>query len=251
MTELTQFLSITPWQLELLVLTALLVGFSKTGIGGVMMVVIPFMASAFGGKLSTGIILPMLIVGDVLAVAYYRQHADWSGIRRLLPWTIIGLVAGILVGNAIDDRQFTWLIAISVLICLVVLVLLELKSGKFHAPDGLWFYALIGLVAGFTTMIGNVAGPIFAVYLLAMQYPKQRFLGTSAWFFMIINLTKLPLQIFFWGNVTAHTAMIGVLMIPAILLGAVLGVVVIRRIPEKPFRWLVIGMTGLSILRLF
>ncbi len=251
MTDIVPLLGVEPWQLGLIVVSALLIGFSKTGIGGVAMIAIPILAAAFGGKMSTGIILPMLITGDILAVRYYHHHADWPGIRRLLPWTMLGLLTGILVGNLIDDRQFTLLIAASLLICLVVLVVLELRSGKIVTPDGLWFYALIGTVAGFTTMIGNVAGPIFAVYLLACRYDKQRFMGTSAWFFAVINAIKLPLQIFFWGNITTQTALISALMIPAILIGAVLGVMVIKRIPEKPFRWLVIGMTAVAIVRLF
>lgn len=251
MAELVQILGIDPWQFGLIVISALLIGFSKTGIGGVVMIAIPILALAFGGKVSTGIILPMLIAGDVLAVAYYHRHADWPGIRRLLPWTVLGLLAGILVGNLINDHQFTLLIAASVMICLAVLVILELRGGKVRSPDGVWFYALIGLIAGFTTMIGNVAGPIFSVYLLARRYEKQSFLGTSAWFFLLINLIKLPLQVFFWGNVTAQTGLIGAVMIPAILAGAVLGALVVRRIPEKPFRWLVIGMTAVAVVRLF
>jgi uncharacterized membrane protein YfcA len=251
MTELFASLGVEPWQFGLVVVSALLVGFSKTGIGGVLMVAIPVMATAFGGKTSTAIILPMLMTGDALAVGYYHRHADWPGIRRLLPWTVSGLLAGILVGNLIDDRQFTLLIAVSLLICLAVLVVLELRSGRIVVPNGLWFYALIGSVAGFTTMIGNVAGPIFAVYLLARRYEKQRFMGTSAWFFALVNLIKLPLQIFFWGNISVHTALLSALMIPSVLVGAAIGVVVIRRIPEKPFRWLVIGMTAVAIVRLF
>lgn len=251
MIEITRFLGVELWQLALIFASALLIGFSKTGIGGTLMIAIPFMATAFGGRMSTGIILPMLIFADFMAVKQYHRYADWPGIRRLLPWTLAGLIAGVLVGNLINDRQFTVLIAVSLLICLVILVVLELRSAKFQVPDQHWFFALIGLVAGFTTMIGNVAGPIFAVYLLARRYDKQTFLGTTAWFFMIINLIKLPLQIFFWGNVTPQTALIGVVMIPAILIGAMLGVAVIKRIPEKPFRWVVIGMTAVSIIRLF
>ena len=250
MIETTQFLGLGLGQLGLIFVSAVLIGFSKTGIGGTLMIAIPFMATAFGGRLSTGIILPMLIRADLMAVKQYHRYADWPGIRRLLPWTVTGLMAGVLVGNLINDRQFTLLIASSILICLVILVVLELRSSKFHVPEQLWFFALIGLIAGFTTMIGNVAGPIFAVYLLARRYEKQTFLGTTAWFFMIINLIKLPLQIVFWGNVTLQTGLIGVVMIPAIFVGAKLGVGVIKRIPEKPFRWVIIGMTAVSIIRL-
>ena len=249
-TQAAQLLGLEPWSLGLVIVTAVLIGFSKTGIGGVVMVVVPLMAATFGGKMSTGIILPMLITGDIFAVAYYHRHADWPGIRRLLPWVLAGLLLGLLVGNLIDDQQFTLLIAVSLLICLAILVAMELRAGQLRVPDGMWFYALIGIIAGLTTMIGNVAGPIFAVYLLARRFEKQGFLGTSAWFFMIINVTKLPLQIYFWGNITMQTALLSAVMIPAVLVGAVLGAMVIKRIPEKPFRWLVIGMTSVAIVRL-
>jgi len=249
-TQAAQLLGLEPWSLGLVIVTAVLIGFSKTGIGGVVMVVVPLMAATFGGKMSTGIILPMLITGDIFAVAYYHRHADWPGIRRLLPWVLAGLLLGLLVGNLIDDQQFTLLIAVSLLICLAILVAMELRAGQLRVPDGMWFYALIGIIAGLTTMIGNVAGPIFAVYLLARRFEKQGFLGTSAWFFMIINVTKLPLQIYFWGNITMQTALLSALMIPAVLVGAVLGAMVIKRIPEKPFRWLVIVMTAVAIVRL-
>ena len=244
------FGGIDAWQFAMIVTAALLVGFSKTGIGGVVMIVVPLLAAVFGGKASTGILLPMLIIGDVFAVAYYRRHGDWAGIRRLLPWTIAGLIAGILVGNLIDDQLFVLLIAVSVLACLCILVVLETRGSRVNPPDGTWFYALIGLIAGFCTMIGNVAGPIFAVYLLARRYDKQSFLGTSAWFFMVINVIKLPLQIFFWKNIGVQTLLMSATMIPAILVGAVIGVAVVRRVPEKPFRWLVIGMTFVAVIRL-
>ena len=239
------------WQFAMIVTAALLVGFSKTGIGGVVMIVVPLLAAVFGGKASTGILLPMLIIGDIFAVTYYHRHGDWAGIRRLLPWTIAGLIAGIGVGNLIDDRLFVLLIGVSVLVCLCILVVLETKGSRVHPPDGTWFFALIGLTAGFTTMIGNVAGPIFSVFLLVRRYGKQSFMGTSAWFFAIMNLIKLPLQIFVWQNITLHTGVLALTMVPAVLIGAVLGAMVIRRIPEKPFRWLVIVMTVLATVRLF
>ena len=251
MTDYLQFLGLDAWQFGLLVFCAMLVGFSKTGIGGMMMIAVPILAAVFGGKASTGIVLPMLIAGDVMAVAWYHRHADWSGIRRLLPWTLAGLLAGVLVGNLIDDRVFSMLIAVSIVVCLAALVFLELRGERTAMPDGLWFFALIGLAAGFTTMIGNVAGPIFTVYLLARRLPKKDFLGTAGWFFCIINLAKLPLQIFFWHNVTVHSTLVSLTMVPAIVAGATLGILLIRVIPEKPFRWVVIAVTALTAIRLF
>jgi uncharacterized protein len=232
------------------VFAALLVGFSKTAISGGMMLVIPIIAWVFGGKESTGIILPMLIVGDIFAVKYYNRHADWGNIRKLLPWTLVGLLLGVVVGRYINDQQFKILIAISVIICLIILIYSEVKGDKLKVPNNLWLYSLVGIASGFTSMIGNAAGPIFSIYLLARAFNKNTFLGTTAWFFLILNLTKLPMQVFFWHNITLQTIVLDIIMIPAILLGAMTGIVVIKKINEKPFRYIIIAMTAIAAARL-
>lgn len=232
------------------IVAAFLVGFSKTGIGGALMLVIPILADVYGGKGSTGILLPMLLVGDVFAVKYYNRHANWSHIRKLMPWVLGGLAAGVVVGNYINDHQFKILIAASVMICLAILVYSEIKGDEVKVPHKLWFYALTGIACGFTSMIGNAAGPIFTIYLLARGFKKNDFMGTMAWFFLIVNLLKMPLQIFFWHNITLQTTLLAVGMIPAIALGALLGIAVIKKIPEKPFRYVIIVMTALTAIKL-
>jgi len=248
--NLTELFSLSMEQWIWVVLAAVLVGFSKTGIGGAMMMVIPIVASVFGGKESTGIILPMLIVGDVFAVKYYNRHADWGNIKKLLPWTLVGLVIGVVVGSYINDQQFKVLIAISVLVCLVILLYSEKKGEELKVPSTVWFYALVGIASGFTSMIGNAAGPIISIYLLARGLKKNSFMGTAAWFFMILNLTKMPFQIFVWHNISFETMSLTLVMIPAILLGAIVGIGVIKKINEKPFRYLIIIMTAIAAFRL-
>lgn len=229
----------------------LLVGFSKTGINGVGMLAIPLMAQLFGGKNSAAVMLPMLIVGDMFAIKQYRQHTKWNYIWKLAPWTLIGLVLGLFTGNLIKDQQFKEIIAISVLVCLGIMLWMELKKGEKAVPHQLWFAALLGLAGGFTTMIGNAAGPVMTIYFLSMQLPKYEYIGTGAWFFGILNLLKLPLQIIFWGSINWNTLMFDGLLIPAIAIGAYLGVKTVKHIPEKPFRWIVLGLAGVSAIRLF
>jgi len=242
-------LSILEW--VLVAVAAFMVGFSKTGIGGVAMLAIPILAGIFGGKESTGILLPMLIAGDIFAIAYYHRHAEWSKIIRVLPWTFAGLALGIAVGNLINDKQFIMLIAILVLICLGMLIYMEKKGSDLKLPEGAWFYIAVGIVAGFASMIGNAAGPIFTIYLLSMGFRKNDFIGTSAWFFFIINMTKLPMQVFFWHNITLRTAVIAVCLIPIIAAGAFLGVAVVKKINEKIFRYIILVMTALTAIKLF
>jgi hypothetical protein len=244
-------LQLTPWQGGCILISAFLIGFSKTGINGVMMLTIPLLAALFGGKNSTGVILPMLMIGDVLAVIYYHRHVDWRDIARLLPWTLLGLGIGVWVGNIVNDHLFAILIAVSVLACLGALIFLERQGQAFRVPQSVTFWGTLGALTGFTTMVGNAAGPIFAVYLLARRFPKQQFLGITAWFFLVINLVKLPLQIVGWHNLSFRYALIGACALPAILAGAILGAWTVRKLPEKPFRYVVMAATFLAAVRLF
>ncbi|MBZ9607136.1 sulfite exporter TauE/SafE family protein [Clostridium estertheticum] len=242
--------NLSTMQWSCLIISAILVGVSKTGISGFLMPVIPIIASVFGGKESTGVILPILVVGDVFAVYYYNRHAKWENIKKLLPWTIIGLLLGVIVGNFINDKQFKAVISISVLLCLVALIYTEKKGGNIKVPTNKWFYAMAGIATGFTSMIGNAAGPIFSVYLLSMNFKKNDFMGTTAWFFFLVNLAKLPLQILFWQNISFKTILLSIGMIPAIAVGALLGMLMIKKINEKNFRYIIIIMTFIAAVRL-
>lgn len=234
-----------------IILAALLIGISKTGIGGLLTLVIPILAAVFGGKASTGIILPMLIAGDVFALFYYKHDAKREDILKLLPWTLLGLIFGLIIGGYINDEQFKGLIALSVLLCLFLLIYFEKKGDQLKIPDKTWLHALVGILSGFTSMIGNAAGPIFSVYLLAKGANKVNFLGMTAWFFFIVNVTKLPMQVFIWHNITVQTFVLTGLMIPFIGIGAVSGAFIIKRINEKAFRYLIIAMTAIVSVKLF
>ena len=248
--EIFHILDLSLVQWLWIIVAACCIGFSKTGISSFLMPAIPIVAAVFGGKGSTGIILPMLLVGDVFALYYYNRHAQWNNIKKLLPWTLVGLVLGVIVGNFVSDKQFKFFIAISVLICLLTLIYTEKKGENLKVPKNAFVYALTGMLCGFTSMIGNAAGPIFSVYLLAKGFKKNDFLGTTAWFFFIVNLTKVPLQILFWNNIPSSTVFLTVSMIPAIGVGAILGVVVIKRINEKLFHRLIIAVTAIAAIKL-
>lgn len=237
-------------QLMWIAAAAFLVGFSKTGISSFMMPSIPIIAGIFGGKESTGIILPMLIVGDVIALYYYNRHAEWRNIKKLLPWTLIGLIIAGVFGSYINDKQFTGIISISVLLCLVILIYTEQRGENLKVPKNKFLYILTGMLCGFTSMIGNAAGPIFSVYLLAKGFKKNDFMGTTAWFFFIMNLSKIPLQILFWNNISIKRIALTFCMIPPIVIGAVLGALIIKKLNEKLFHRIILLVTGLAAIKL-
>lgn len=251
MENLLQIMNLNGLQWLTIIIAALIVGFSKTAIGGVTMLVIPFLASVFGGKDSTGIMLPMLLVGDLFAIWYYRKSAEWKKVFLPLPWAILGIILGVVVGNYISDKAFLALIGIIILICLGILVYTEKKGKNVKVPEKAWFYISVGVLSGFASMIGNAAGPIFGIYLLALGFKKNNYMGTNAWFFFIVNLIKLPMQIFVWHNIGIRSVAIAAVMLPIITLGAVLGFYILKKINEKIFRYIVITMTAIAAIKLF
>lgn len=236
--------SILQW--ILLAVCAMFVGMSKVGVPGVSMLVVPTLAIIFGGKASTGILLPMLMMADIFGVSYYHRHAEWKYLWKLLPWAFTGIGIALWVGEVINDEWFKNIIAILVFLCIALMLWKDRKKGSQLFPDTWWFAALMGILGGFATMIGNVAGPIFAIYLLAMHLPKNNFIGTGAWFFLIINFSKFPLHIFIWKTIDTHTLSLNIILLPAIALGAFTGVKLVRQISDNFYRTAVIVVTALS-----
>ena len=242
-----------PWQWAAVIVSCIFFGISKTGLSNISIVAVPLFALVFGGKESTGIVLPLICFADIFAVVYYRRHAEWKYIWRLVPWALLGFALALLADHFINsNRGFKILIGICVLTGLLVMIWNERRShGESKPPAGLWFSAFFGIFGGFATLIGNAAGPIMSVFLLSMRLPKESFIGTAAWFFLIINYLKLPLQIFVWHNITPKTLMFDLSMIPFILTGVFLGIVFVKKVNEKQYRIAVYALTIISAVLLF
>ncbi|NBC07347.1 MAG: TSUP family transporter [Bacteroidetes bacterium] len=244
------FESITTEQWAWLLASAFLIGMAKAGVKGLGMFVVPAMAAAFGGKVSVGLVLPLLSMADVFAVSYYRRDAEWKYIWRLLPAAMVGVLLGIWVGEVVDDAFFTDMIAFIIIASLALLILQQNTRFSDMMASYSWVGALFGAVGGFTTMIGNAAGPVMAVYLLSTRIPKNSFIGTTAWFFLVINLFKFPFHIWVWETITWQSFLLNLTGLPAIALGIFIGIRVVKLIPEQAFRYFVIVMTAIVSLRL-
>jgi uncharacterized membrane protein YfcA len=237
--------------LALLFLVAFFIGMAKTGVHGISMFAVPLLAIMFGGKSSSGLMLPMLIMADLFAVKYYHRHANWGYLIKLFPSAAVGVLVGTWLGNMIDDQVFRLAMSIIIFVSLAIMVWME-KGNKGAVPDYLWFALLMGLLGGITTMIGNLAGSVMALYLLSMRLPKNEYIGTAAWFFLAINVFKVPFHLFIWESIDLNSFLLNLISLPFIAIGAWAGIVIVKRIEEKYYRWLVIGMTGLaSVLMLF
>ena len=215
---------------------------SKTGVHGAGMIAVPLLASVFGGQLSSGIMLPILCLADVLGVWYYHRHTSWYHLKKLFPWAVAGTFLGTWVGGSIDDELFKVIMAVIIVFSVVVMIWLE-RGHKEDIPDFAWFAALTGIAGGFTSMVGNLAGSVMAIYLLSMRLPKNEFIGTSAWFFMVINWFKVPFHVIAWETISWNTFLLDLTTIPFITLGAFLGILIVRNLNERTYRWFIIAMT--------
>jgi len=251
---LKDFLTIFPlssWEWCVVTVCGLCIGISKTGINGLGTIVVPVLAIIFGAKPSTGILLPMLCCADLFAVGYYRRSAEWKYIIRLLPWSLTGFALALLTDHLIPDKGFKTLIGACILAGLGVMLWNEYRGKNTEIPSSWWFAALFGVMGGFSTMIGNAAGPVMAVFLLSVRLPKNSFVGTAAWFFMIINFLKLPLQYFVWHNISGETLLFDLAMLPAVAAGAWIGIIFVKKISEKNYRIVVYVLTLMSTMILF
>lgn len=243
--------ALTAGQWALVGLSGLLIGMNKTGLMGAATAAIPIMAGIFGAQLSVGVVLPMLITADVVAVIYYRRHAEWGVVLRLLPWTLVGIGVGVVVGEAIPEESFRSLLAIVVLVGVALLAYKEIAHRDVEIPERWWIAAILGLLAGFTTMVGNAAGPIMTLYLFSMGMQKNRFIGTGAWFYFVVNVIKVPLHVIFWQTITPETLTVNLFAAPVILAGGFLGLYLVRFIKERPYRIFVLVVTAIISVRLF
>ena len=237
-------IDITPAGWAILAFSSFLIGISKTGVPGVGILAIPFVAAVLPAKASTGLILPMLIVGDVFAVAYYRQHTVWRHLVRLMPCAAVGIAIGAGLMGVVNDRQLRPIIGGTVLAMLAINQWRSARAqGDLSVPEGWWFPVVMGLLAGVTTMMANAAGPIMTIYLLAMRLPKDEFIGTGAWYFMLLNCFKVPFSAQL-GLITTDSLRLNLALMPLIVIGALLGVRVARRIPEKGFKTVVLVLAA-------
>lgn len=239
------------WQIALAVLGALLVGVAKTGMTGIGILFVAVFSYLLPARQATGLVLPLLILGDVVAVAVYRKHAHWSHVWRLLPWTGMGVVIGYLALSRINDRQAGVLIG-GIILALTALHIWRRRgavAGAEETDHGAWFAPLVGVLAGFTTLVANAAGPLMAIYLLAMRLPKMEYVGTGAVFFLLLNAFKLPFMMHL-GLITPESLRLNLLLAPAVLAGAWFGWWFLRRLPQRLFENLALGLGAAAGIRL-
>ncbi|MCL2470509.1 MAG: sulfite exporter TauE/SafE family protein [Propionibacteriaceae bacterium] len=269
------------WAWLFLAVLAVIVGISKTSIAGLAALSVAGFALVLPAKESTAAILLLLICGDIVAVRTYHKHADWGQLKKLLPAVVPGIVIGAVFMWFVSNEVLILTVAIALLVAVSLqiglrvhdkAVLQRAASQPEAATDPPVSPAdpspspragagpsatspakkssptpaiAAGVAAGFTTMVANAAGAVMSLYLLAIKADKARFVGTGAWFFFLVNLTKVPFSIGL-GLVHLHTLLMLVTLIPFVLVGTWLGRKLLTKLKQESFEQLTIGASALS-----
>lgn len=239
------------WEWVALFFATATIGFAKTAIGGAGTLAVVIFAFVLPARESTGVLLPLLICGDLIAIWIYRRDVDWATLLRLFPTVAVGIVGGAWFLSNADDSAVRRIIAVLVFSGVALTAWQRVRrnrgtgapiaSGRRSMPAA----AATGIGTGFTSMVANAAGALMALYLLFVGLEVRKFVGTTAWFFFIVNVAKVPFSAGL-GLVTPETLRVNAILAPTILIGAALGTALIKRVTQQSFEWWVLGAAGLS-----
>jgi len=242
------------WSLVLILVVAgavLLFGFSKTGMPVAGVLAGPIIAAALGPAIGSGFVVPLLLLGDLMGLALYRSHADWTLIRRLVPGVLAGFVITAVLFEFVDMVIVGRILGLLILAS-VFLEVWRLRSER-EIPDdhpgieNKLAIAFFGTLTGMTTMGANAGGAAMTLYLVKMRVSMLAFMGTAAWFFLILNCIKVPfavaLHVLTWDSL-----LISLRFIPALLIGGILGAVVFRRMNPKVFTTFALVLSAAAAL---
>ncbi|MGO1840032.1 MAG: sulfite exporter TauE/SafE family protein [Candidatus Microbacterium stercoravium] len=233
-------LSVVAWLA--LIAGSLTVGISKTGLPGANAIGIALFAAVLPARESTAAMLMLLIVGDMMALALYRRHADWRTLLRLTPSVAVGLVIGALFLAFIGDAGVKRTIGVLLILVMVLTLWRRRIQRAAQQHSGRGAAIAYGSLGGFTTMVANAGGPVMSMYFLASRFSVNAFLGTAAWFFAIINIVKLPVSISL-GLITRDALWMDLLLVVPVLASAAIGRFVVTRISRSTFERIVIALT--------
>lgn len=244
----------TPTQWLLAIAAAFCIGFAKSGFPGAGLANVLIMAHLLGARESTGVVLPMLLCGDVFSVIAFHQHSRWATVWKMLPPTIAGIVFGYVLMHWLSDAAYRPTIGWIVLVLIGLQMWRRWAPERFeHVPHSRAFAWTMGGACGFTTMVANGAGPIMTLYFLATSTPKYELVGTMAWFFLIVNVIKIPFSVDL-GLIHGSSLLFNAILIPAIAVGIFAGRKLISLIRQDVFETALLlfaAVAALSMIGLF
>ena len=251
------YFELSSYQIMLLALYAFLAGWERAGLRASVMPAVPLLVASMSAVNALGYMVPILIIGDIFSVSYYKKDADKKSIKQLIPFAAAGIIAGMFTGQYISGDAFKKIIAFFIIISLIVNLINtrlnrrcsgeKINCSSFVMKTG----PLFSSATGFVSMLGGSGGPVISAYYLITGVKKNSFIGTTAWFFFFVNLMKAPLYIFVWKNITWTSVITDILMLPVLAAGIISGVFIVKRINEKLFKTIIYIVTLLSAVKLF
>ncbi|MGM0432763.1 MAG: TSUP family transporter [Spirochaetota bacterium] len=223
-----------------LAIAALCIGLDKGGLKPLAVVSMFVLTTAFGAKAALAFIAPIMVAGDIFPIIHYRKAIDYPAVKGFLPWALAGLVIGGVIGSRLNDEAFKPIIGILILLMAVIIIIQELDLFPYRSLQHYSVTTALGITTGFSSIIGNAAGGIASVYFIAQGTAKKAFIGSISLFFGVLNLIKLIVFILFWSILTVDTLLVSLLMVPGILLGTLLATLLVRVLPERVFRIIII-----------
>lgn len=229
---------------------AILLGMSKAGLKGLGVAVVALMAYAYGAKASTGIALLLFLIGDTLAIFYFRRDIRWDILRKFLPPVLLGVLLGVWIGKDLPDHLFKLFMGGVVMISVVYILIREFSS-RTYTSDSPILTLIMGFCAGVATMVGNLAGAFANIYFLSTGIPKLQIIGTGGWLFFLVNIFKLPFHIYVWETISYSSCKYLLYLGPVVCLGFIIGLQLIDFFSEKAYRYFLIAVTIIGALLLF
>jgi hypothetical protein len=236
------------WVLLMAVAASICIGLSKAGLAGTATLNVVLMAQAFGAKPSVGLVLPLLIAADLMGFWVNRGAGTWRQVWKIAPAAMLGVILGWVLLGRIDNHAARPIIGWVIVGLLIFHLLITTKAQATAFLSGhQGFSWVMGLIAGVVTMLANAAGPVMTVYLLAQHLPKREHLGVFSRYFLFLNLFKVPFSADL-GIINSRSLLTNAVLLPAVVLGVILGWQILRRIPQKPFEWTLFVLTFLAAL---
>jgi uncharacterized protein len=238
-----------PFFVTIAVSTVLLVGLSKAGLlGSLGMVGVPLLTFIMPARDAAGMMLPVLLAMDAIAVWSYRRDVDWHILKIMLPGAMLGTLIGWGLWTVVSDAMVLLFVGIITLLFILDAILPLRKRLEGLPPSTPWgrFW---GTFAGFTSFVSHTGGPPFQIYVLPQRLPPAVFAGTSAWFFAIVNTSKL-VPYYFLGQLNPANLTLSAMLAPVGVVGVLAGVYLVRRISAKYFYRLAYWLVFLLALKL-
>jgi uncharacterized membrane protein YfcA len=198
------------------------------------MVGVPLLSLVMPARDATGMMLPVLLSMDAIAIWIYRRDANWHVLGILLPGAAIGTLLGWALWSIVTDAEVLLAVGIiTILFMLDALIPLRKRLAEGAPPSKPWG-VFWGAAAGLTSFISHTGSPPFQIYTLPLRMSPVVFSGTTAFFFAIVNAMKL-VPFYFLGQLNLGSLELSAALIPFGLIGVGVGVFLVRRISTKAF----------------